>query len=475
MVWEKPFYPFRIPAGRDKNGQQLLKEVWIDVTLSAPPFATPKDTLSRVLKDILGKFPNIHEIKVLDLGAGKLRNTLFLLEMDCKEVVAVDYAQQRTTKYGMAMYGRAQKYPGFKSYEFPGEFIKLKKKKFDLILLINVVNIMPVPVERLFLLTQCFDRLKKNGLLLWYTQTADYYVVKACTDDNVLGDGWYLKKNQKYKTFYKQYRAGEIDEMLLSCGLEFQTHFDIDKIQARLYKKLQSSLMKKVLTSKLIESSGIVDIKMPEPQSENSRIVIQNESNGEEPGYKAYIPNPRTLCIENLYISCLKKIRDLPEDTYDYETLIALIMQYVFKKDLLNLEFYKDEKDKTKRDVFKMTNSAKEGFFADIPKKHKLISKKVKKIVFECKNNKEDINNSEIDRLLEKLEKSLGGVGFLVCRAIQDRNRVLGRFKGAYPEKLVIVLDDDDIMQVLNYRKVENNKGIMDWLDSKAKLVSEID
>jgi hypothetical protein len=56
-------------------------------------------------------------------------------------------------------------YKNFKEFIFPDGFLK-SREKFDLIILVNVLTIMPVPTERWLVLLLCHERLKKDGLIL---------------------------------------------------------------------------------------------------------------------------------------------------------------------------------------------------------------------------------------------------------------------------------------------------------------------
>jgi hypothetical protein len=64
----------------------------MDVTESVPPFDSPKETLTSVLDQVLKILPK--NSMILDFGAGKLRNTIYLLE-NGYNVRAVEFAERR--------------------------------------------------------------------------------------------------------------------------------------------------------------------------------------------------------------------------------------------------------------------------------------------------------------------------------------------------------------------------------------------
>ena len=162
-LWEKPLYPFRVPTGLDDDDRRLLSEIYIDVTGSAPSFDTPESTLRSVFEEVLGEFPKSKKIRVLDFGAGKLRNSIYFLDKG-HMVYAVEYeGLKNSSKHAKKLFAQADDHSkNFKEYIFPQGFLK-SKEEFDLIILVNVLTVMPVPAERWLVLTHCHQRLKASG------------------------------------------------------------------------------------------------------------------------------------------------------------------------------------------------------------------------------------------------------------------------------------------------------------------------
>ena len=72
-MWESPIYKFKV----DMSGKQ--ETILLDVTGSAPNFNTPGKQLEGTFDELLrGLEPS--KTKILDFGAAKLRNTIYLLE-----------------------------------------------------------------------------------------------------------------------------------------------------------------------------------------------------------------------------------------------------------------------------------------------------------------------------------------------------------------------------------------------------------
>jgi SAM-dependent methyltransferase len=153
QMWTSPIYKFVNPSGLDNNDEQTYKEITIDVTYSAPSFDIPSDALMHVLNQAIALLPK--EPLILDFGAGKLRNTLYILQKG-HQVCAVEFEKiSQSTEHAKKMYEKARSHGNrFHKLVFPHEFFK-NQLKFDLILLINACSIMPVPSERLLVLQYC--------------------------------------------------------------------------------------------------------------------------------------------------------------------------------------------------------------------------------------------------------------------------------------------------------------------------------
>jgi hypothetical protein len=91
-MWETPIYRFNREAGQDRKGNLLYEQIVVDVTKSAPTFATPGTTLESALRDLIAATGIGKKALILDFGAGKLRNTLYLLQKGYR-VCAVEFEE----------------------------------------------------------------------------------------------------------------------------------------------------------------------------------------------------------------------------------------------------------------------------------------------------------------------------------------------------------------------------------------------
>ena len=157
-MWESPIYRFEEEI-TDKKGKIVKKPFYINVTYSAPRnLHDPGKALKGVFNKITADF-NPKDIDILDIGAAKLRNTLWLLEKGFN-VWAVEFPELKDRlKDAKEKWKLAESYENFHPVIFPNDFIKLNKK-FDIILLINEFNVMPIPLERFAMLSLCRQKIK---------------------------------------------------------------------------------------------------------------------------------------------------------------------------------------------------------------------------------------------------------------------------------------------------------------------------
>lgn len=213
-MWESPIYRFK----NDVNATST--PILIDVTGSAPSFKEPGKQLEGTFDVILeGLEPK--NTRIVDFGAAKLRNTLHLLKKGY-QVYSCEFNDLfERSKQAYDFLTQAKKFSNFKSLVFPKDFINFEGE-FDVVLLINVLNIMPVPLERFCVLALCRRKIREGGRLLWYTQHGDFSQSDAVT---ILLDGFVTGKGREYHMFYRDFTRKEIHDMLLSTGFTYNSNF----------------------------------------------------------------------------------------------------------------------------------------------------------------------------------------------------------------------------------------------------------
>jgi len=172
-------------------------------------------------------------------------------------------------------------------------------------------------------------------------------------------------------------------------------------------------------------------------------------------------------------IDALKKLQGGKKDAYKYHDLTISILNILFyphlskprKEDII-------DSGRKKVDIV-YNNDALSGFFMRAVRK----SISADKVFFECKNYTEDIANPEIDQLAGRLTRNTSRLGFLLCRNIEDRQKVLSscRFHYHGNGNCLIILDDNDIIKLLELKKLEKEDEINDFLNEKFDELTKVD
>ena len=228
-MWENPIYTFEEEV--TEKGKITKKPFYVNVTYSAP---RNLDDPGKALKGVFNKITEglkPKETHILDIGAAKLRNTLWLLEKGF-HVWAVEFPELRDRledakeKWKLA----EDKYKNFHKVTFPNDFITLSQK-FDIIILINEINVMPIPLERFALLSLCKEKIKNNGMLLWHQWRGIAVGQDKYGEENEFNDGYLMGQGPNH-TFYVEHNKDECHEMLYSVGFEFDETMNLHKIPA---------------------------------------------------------------------------------------------------------------------------------------------------------------------------------------------------------------------------------------------------
>jgi SAM-dependent methyltransferase len=199
--WKDPYYHYRLKQ----------RKIVVDVTGSIPNFIGEIDGLS----DVAAEFKKRGFTRVLDFGAGKLRNARYLLRKQFK-VWAVEFKEAYDTPKAEQIFKSTRNsFTNFFFLEYPDKFLEFKGE-FDCVLLINVVNVVPEPGDRKKIVIECTKRLKRGGLLLWMTQYGEPHYRPGVTKRLSLNRGWCYNLHKRYQTFNIEFKIPDIMELIPS-------------------------------------------------------------------------------------------------------------------------------------------------------------------------------------------------------------------------------------------------------------------
>jgi hypothetical protein len=458
-LWETPIYRFRVPDGNEES--ETLKEVVIDVTDSAPRFPGPSDNLKQVLTRTFNA-PGLEPIEsVLEFGAGKLKNIPYLLEQG-KSVCAVEFQELSKNPYVKKNLKKCRKYGNkFQELVFPNPFLR-DTRHFDLVLLANMIPVMPIPAERLFLFDLLHSRVNRGKYLLWYAQKEGSYKALREASKNDFGDGLWMGKGKYLKTFYRYHPKAELDELMGLYGFEpVDLAFGISE-DAKLYRKNEHNLFSGMLSTERIEKEIPVDEMIAIPSSVNFGRVKRTRTT------KPILPNPRSLSIENLYVERIKAMIPGPDDAEVYHRTVSHALARIFRGSLRNMTIKQEMNEGLMVIDTVFTNSAESGFFKMLQSRTDCIHP-----IFEAKNLKDDPDNDDFGQVVTRLGDNTGHFGVLVCRKVRDYDRAIKRCKiFQQNHNIVMFLTDEDVFEMLELSRNGDNDEISDIMDRRLKDIN---
>jgi len=201
---------------------------------------------------------------------------------------------------------------------------------------------------------------------------------------------------------------------------------------------------------------------------------VERKSGTEQKKYKAEVPKKITklegINILKQYLEELKKIKAGKKNASTYHQLIFNILKWVFEDRLKSPEKEDSIADNTQRVDITFKNNSEKGFFKRLSEGYKLICPN---IFFECKNYKEDLRNPEFFQLRCRLNKIRGQFGVIVCRKIvKKENYEKAQNDALKKEEYFIVLDDEDIAKIVEFKLSESDEKLDEYLEDKFKRLT---
>lgn len=457
-LWDSPIYRFRLPRGENPEEPNGFEELVIDVTGSAPTFKKPSDELKLILQEITTS-PDYEKIEtVMEFGAAKLKNVPYILSMG-KTVCAVEFEKLTTNDIVKENIKKCEAFgTQFKKVLFPNPFI-FDNTIYDLVLLLNVIPVMPVFSERMYLLELISSRVGMGKYVLWVAQKEGAYKSVREGGKQSCGDGVWMGTTKRSKTFYKYHNPAEIDEMMGLYGLKMVKKFSYGGSDARLYQKTDHNLFRGLVTTKRILEEIPLDSSIADPADTKLKKVKP------EDGFSEVSPNPRSLSIESLYI---EKIKSIPLGTQneEYHRVVSYALGRIFRESLREMEIKQSVHDDIGEIDTVFTNDAKTGFFKKMSDRYSCSFP-----IFEMKNYSKDPGNPEVDQLNGRLTANRGNFGILVCRSVVDEDRLYDICASKLPDHCILFLTDKDIFEMLNYSRNGGIDDIDELMNAKLRTL----
>jgi hypothetical protein len=223
--WELPLYAYDLPS----------RKIVVNVARSCPSFAVPTPGIP----DVAAELRKEGKHRVLDFGAGKLRNALYLLGRKVGfRVWAVEFKDCFETPAGQERLEEAKKHAGFFLKKWPDEFLKADFA-VDAVLLVNVANVVPDEGDRRKIVRECTKRLSRGGWFLWMSQYGEPHYKPGVTKRLQAPDsGWFYNLDKEHQTYYKEFTIPEIKTYFKASQYREVRRISAPHHRAFLYEKL---------------------------------------------------------------------------------------------------------------------------------------------------------------------------------------------------------------------------------------------
>lgn len=153
-----------------------------------------------------------------------------------------------------------------------------------------------------------------------------------------------------------------------------------------------------------------------------------------------------------------------------YEKAVENLFTALFYSDLTNPSSQHNIHEGRQRIDIKYTNMAVGGFFRWVATHYP-----VPNVFVECKNYTRDIANEELAQILLRFSPSRGRLGLIVSRNFTNKNLFLERCRDTSKDNrgFVIALDDNDLIELVEFRKTNENWRDWDLFKSRFDFLIE--
>lgn len=202
-IWETPFY-----SGTSKGGKKFV----VDVTQS---ISAGLNANAGLIQHLVPWMQERGFKRILDFGAGALRHTLQLLDNGF-EVTAVEFEEAFKRPKANENLKIARTKDGFSELIWPKNFIK-STKKFDVVILIFVLQVIPTKSYRGRILDEIRKKINKNGPKRLY-YASRFGEGRYMKNENGYKDGWVLGLKNATQSFYTEWNAENTHSMMKQKG-----------------------------------------------------------------------------------------------------------------------------------------------------------------------------------------------------------------------------------------------------------------
>jgi len=178
---------------------------------------------------------------------------------------------------------------------------------------------------------------------------------------------------------------------------------------------------------------------------------------------------------ECAFATALKhQIRNIPEGNSaasQYHSFALGVCTFLFYPNLIYPVKEQELHHGRKRVDIKFTNAAENGFFKSMLQANQT---RALSVLIECKNYEKQINNPELDQLSGRFGHQRGFFGMLLCRRMDNRQRIIERCRdtAADGRGYMLVLEDADLVNMLELVEAGHRTGLDNFLQQRFDQIS---
>lgn len=201
-LWSSSIYRLKAKAGHD---------VTIDVTTS---INAALQANSVFIETIIPLFTERGVKRIVDFGAGSLRNTIPLLPAGFS-VCAVEFERAFARDVCREAKATAEQFTNFTPLVWPEAYLK-DHRRFDAALLCYVLQTMPIPTERLAVLRSLKKKLVGDAYVVYMSR---YNQIRGKIDAKQrVSDGYYMWPRRAEHSFYREFETQETHDLFARFG-----------------------------------------------------------------------------------------------------------------------------------------------------------------------------------------------------------------------------------------------------------------
>ncbi len=202
--------------------------VVINVCRSAPMQVNPIP----IAEELCRYWKNKGYKEVIDVGCGKLRNSLVLANYFLLWIC--DFPEQLRDPKVEKRLRRLKKSPNFKGIIYPCR-LEEGLLNVDAAFICFVLNSVPEERLRVQLIKAVMKNLKSPYEIFVAVPCGEKYYRTRMKKENQFNDGFLFNFKYAQKTFYREYSAGQIDNFMRELGFKVDKIFVADRKRVRTY------------------------------------------------------------------------------------------------------------------------------------------------------------------------------------------------------------------------------------------------